>query len=477
MCRSNSSGKTIALGLALLVISTSLWFGDSSAAVEPNSEPVYVWNETGQQRDERLQWWTDARFGMFIHWGIYSVPAHGGANKNSEWVKLFGQIPEDQYQKYFDTFDPDLYDPAAWARAAKRAGMKYVVIITKHHDGFCLWDSKYTKYQATKTAYGKDLLRPMVDAFRKEGIRVGFYYSLIDWHHPQYPIGKVHPRGWYAYEEEDQEKIRQISEMNKTRDMATYAQYIRNQVRELLTQFGPIDLMFMDFSYPDAEGGKGRKQWESEKLLAMVRKLQPHIIVNDRLDLMDVPGGWDFKTPEHRVPTAWVTHGGKRVPWETCHTLGHSWGYYRDEPGWKSSREVLDILISCVSKGGNLLLNIGPTARGTLDGRTEERLREIAQWMKLHKQSIYGCTEAPEQFQAPAGCKLTYNPRARRLYLHLFTWPEEGAMEVDGLAKQIYFARLLNDGSEIMYTDDPVVLKLPSEPPGVAVPVIEVFLR
>lgn len=467
------------IAIYLLFFSSSILVNEVAVAQKPESKFKYVWNETEQQRDERLRWWTEARFGMFIHWGIYATPAHGGKKENSEWVKLFGQIPEEQYQKYFDTFDPNLFDPAAWASAAKQAGMKYVVIVTKHHDGFCLWDSKFTDYKATKTMYGKDLLRPLVDAFRKEGIRIGFYYSLIDWHHPQYPIGKVHPQGWYPFEEKDQQKIRQIEEINKSRDMATYAQYIRNQVRELLTQFGQIDLMFMDFSYPKpaGEGGKGRNEWESEKLLDMVRKLQPQIIVNDRLDLMDVQGGWDFKTPEHRVPEEWVTYNDKRVPWETCHTFGHSWGYSRNEPGWKSSREVLDILISCVSKGGNLLLNIGPTAKGTLDDRTQERLREIADWMKLHKQSIYGCTEAPKEFKEPIGCKLTYNPKTRRLYLHLFTWPKEGKLELSGLANKVYFARLLNDGSEIKYTDDPAVLTLPTQPPSVAVPVIELLLR
>lgn len=466
------------LAVCMLCFGASVFSGETPVShAQSQSESKYVRNETEQERDQRLQWWTEARFGVFLHWGLYAIPAHGGKDKNSEWGKLFGQIPEKQYQTYFDTFNPDLYQPAEWARAAKQAGMKYVVVVTKHHDGFCLWDSKFTDYKAPNTPAGKDLLRPLVDAFRAEGIRVGFYYSLIDWHHPQYPIGTIHPQGWYAFKENNEEKIAPIRELNKGRDMGVYAQFMRDQIRELLTLFGPVDLLFLDWSYPGEEGGKGRKQWESEKLLALVRQLQPQIIVNDRLDLMDVPGGWDFKTPEHRVPAEWVTYQGKRVPWETCTTFGHSWGYFRDEPGWKTSRDVLDILISCVSRGGNLLLNVGPTARGTLCNRTVERLDGVAAWMKLHNQSIYGCTEAPKEFKAPPGCKLTYNLQSRRLYVHLLTWPKEGKLKLDGPAGNVRLARLLSDGSEITHSGDPLVLTLPAQPPSVAVPVIEVLLN
>ena len=467
--------------LQLLACYLLLVSGDRSLAADSKPTSAYVWNETDPQREARLQWWTDARFGLFIHWGLYAIPAHGGQNKNSEWVKLYGQIREEHYQKYFATFNPDLYRPEDWAKAAKQAGMKYVVIVAKHHDGFCLWDSQFTDYKAPNTPYGKDLLRPMVDAFRAAGIRVGLYYSLMDWHHPNYPIDRHHPQGHFRFNEKNEEKkqaqLAQISATNKGRDMYLYARYMRDQVRELLTEFGRIDLMFLDFSFPGKEGGKGRDEWESEKLLALVRQLQPHIIVNDRLDLMDVRGGWDFKTPEHRVPEEWVTYDGKRVPWETCHTFGHSWGYFRDEPDWKSSRNVLDILISCVSRGGNLLFNVGPTARGTLDTRTVERLGDIAEWMRLHQQSIYGCTEAPKQFKAPDGCKLTHNPQSKRIYVHVFNWPKEGKIQFDGFAQSIYFARLLNDGSEINYAGEPVVLTLPARPPPVAVPVIEIGLR
>ncbi|MGD0782619.1 MAG: alpha-L-fucosidase, partial [Candidatus Aminicenantales bacterium] len=226
-----------------------------------------------------MKWWTEARFGMFIHWGLYALPAR------HEWVKNNEHITDAEYRKYFDHFNPDLYDPKAWARAAKAAGMKYFVVTTKHHEGFCLFDSKFTDYKATKTPYGRDLIAPLVAAMREEGLKVGFYYSLLDWHHPEYPVDENHPQaGDAAFRAQAQ-----------GRDVKKYAEYVRNQVRELLTGYGPIDCLFLDFSFPGKDG-KGRNDWESEKLLPMIRELQPNIVVNDRLDMLDVPGGWDFRT-------------------------------------------------------------------------------------------------------------------------------------------------------------------------------------
>ena len=417
-------------------------------------------------------WWTDARFGMFIHWGLYAAAAR------HEWVKHTERITDEDYQPYFDHFNPDLYDPRQWARAAKNAGMKYFVITTKHHEGFCLWDSKHTDYKATNTPYGQDLLKPMVKAFRAEGIRVGFYYSLIDWHHPEFPIDRIHPR-------RDDQAFR---DQQKHRDVRKYAKYMRRQVEELLTQFGPIDCMFFDFSYP-GDDGKGRDDWESEKLLKLVRKLMPNLIVDDRLDLNDVPGGWDFKTPEQFMVREWVTVDGQRVPWETCQTFSGSWGYHRDESTWKSVEQLLVMLIDTVSKGGNLLLNVGPTARGTLDDRALERLQGIGDWMRLHDRSVYGCTQAPETFPKPDNCLLTYNANTNRIYVHVLTWPL-GELHLDGFADRVAYAQLLNDASEIRFVQrgehqtsleaasrNTLTLGLPIPRPSVAVPVIELFMK
>ena len=279
------------------------------------SQTQKIWDETEAQKKERMAWWTDARFGMFIHWGLYALPAR------HEWVKNYEHMTNEEYQKYFDNFNPDLFDPHAWARMAKEAGMKYAVITSKHHEGFCLFDSKYTDYKATNTPYGKDIIRQWVEAFREEGLKVGFYYSLIDWHNPDYTIDKFHP----LHPATDPE----YNQLNQGRDMNKYREYIKNQVKELLTNYGKIDILWLDFSFP-GEHGKGRTDWDSFHLLQMVRQLQPGIIVNDRSDLQDVEGGWDFTTPEQVKVPEWPEYNGKRIPWETCQTFSGSWGYYRD---------------------------------------------------------------------------------------------------------------------------------------------------
>jgi alpha-L-fucosidase len=428
--------------------------------------------ESPKLREDRMQWWLDARFGMFIHWGTYALAAR------HEWVKNYERIPDEVYQKYFQHFGPDLYDPKAWARAARQAGMRYFVITTKHHEGFCLWDTQFTDYKATRTPCGKDLIKPMVEAFRAEGLRVGFYYSLLDWHHPDYPVDGCHPM-------RDNKEFR---EKAKGRDVRKYVDYMENQLRELLTGFGPIDCLFLDFSFPGPDG-KGRKDWQSERLLRLIRELQPNCIINDRLDLLDRPDGWDFRTPEQFMPRSWVSMDGLRVPWETCQTFSGSWGYHRDEATWKSPEQLVVMLIETVSKGGNLLLNVGPTARGTFDGRALERLQAIGDWMRLHSRAIYGCTQAPDGFKKPDNCLLTYNPKTRRLYVHVLVWPM-GKLPLDGFAGKVAYAQLLNDASEVKFSENKgawmaeqqgaengITLELPMLKPNVLVPVVELFLK
>ena len=433
--------------------------------------------ETPAQREARMKWWTDARFGMFIHWGLYALPAR------HEWVKNHEKITDEAYQKYFDRFDPDLYNPREWARAAKNAGMRYIVITSKHHEGFCLWDSKYTDYKAPNTPAGRDLLKPLVEAARAEGLKIGFYYSLLDWHNPNYTVDSCHPM-WGN---------KDFMEKAKNRDFSKYQEYLYNQVKELMTEFGTIDVLFMDFSFPGKDG-KGRNDWQSEKLIKMIRELQPGIIVDDRLDLLDVPGGWDYRTPEQEMPTDWVTVDGKPVPWETCQTFSGSWGYYRDETSWKSVHQLIGMLIETVSKGGNLILNVGPTARGTFDKRAMDRLQGMGEWMKVNNRSIYGCTQAPAEFKTPKDCLLTYNTAAKRLYVHVLSWPID-VLRLEGYAGKVKYAQLLHDASEIRYTEEGaepaaaaaggkgakpanvLTLQLPIAKPDVEIPVIELFLK
>ncbi|HWV66948.1 alpha-L-fucosidase [Chitinophaga sp.] len=429
-----------------------------------NAQEKKIFNETDAQKEQRLAWWVNDRFGMFIHWGLYSMPAR------HEWVKSNEHITDSAYQKYFDLYNPDLYNPREWARQAKAAGMKYAVITTKHHEGFCLFDSRYTDYKATNTAAKRDLIREWVDAFRAEGLKIGFYYSLIDWHHPDYTIDRVHPQR--PADPKDYEKL------NKGRDMEKYRTYLKNQIKELMTNYGKIDILWTDFSFP-GEHGKDHNDWNSLDLIKMIRKLQPGIIINDRLDLGEYEDGGDFATPEQYKVSEWPTRNGKRIHWETCQTFSGSWGYYRDETSWKDNKQLLVLLIESVSKGGNLLLNVGPTSRGTFDARAQERLKGMGEWMQVNGRSIYGCTEAPPQFKRPDNSLLTYNPTTRRLYVHLLDYPLQ-RFELPGMKGKVRYAQLLNDGSEIKMrgTDKgDLALELPVRKPDVEIPVIELVLQ
>jgi alpha-L-fucosidase len=429
--------------------------------------PAQLPKETEAQKTQRMKWWTDARFGMFIHWGLYALPAR------HEWVKNRERITSEQYQKYFEMFNPDMYNPKEWARMAKEAGMKYVVLTAKHHEGFCLWDSKFTDYKSTNTPFGKDIIREYVDAFRAEGLKVGFYYSLIDWHHPDYTIDRNHPQR--------QENDTAYTRLNKGKDMNKYREYMKNQVRELLTNYGEISIIWFDFSFP-GKNGKGHQDWDSENLLKLARSLQPGIIVDDRLDLRDVEGGWDFTTPEQYKVTKWPEVNGKRVAWETCQTFSGSWGYYRDETSWKSPAQLLELLVESVSKGGNLLLNVGPTARGAFDNRAQERLKAMGEWTKYNGRSVYNCTEAPAGFIPPANSILTYNPVTKRLYVHLLAYPM-GSLTLSNMADKVKYVQFLHDASEIRFntgsneTKNDINLQLPVLKPPVEVPVLEVFLK
>lgn len=414
-------------------------------------------------------WFTTDRFGMFVHWGLYSLAAR------HEWVKSREKLSDEQYQVYFDHFDPDRYDPVRWARTAKAAGMRYVVLTTKHHDGFCLWDSALTDYKVTKTPYGRDLLTPFVEACRAEGLKVGFYYSLIDWHHPSFPVDGTHPQ-------RDDEEFKAA---HADRDISDYRRYLHGQVRELLTGFGRVDHLFFDFSYAGRHwwGGKGPDEWDSPGLMQLIRELQPHVLVNDRTGL---PG--DFVTPEQYQPAGPMTKDGKPVVWEACQTLNGSWGYDRDNHDHKSADLVIRMLVDGVSKGGNLLLNVGPTGRGDLDPHTVAVLGELGRWMDLHERSVRGCGPAP--YTAPADCR--YTRRGDRLYLHLFAWPLRH-LHLPGLAGRVRYAQLLNDASEIPRVEiapgqpalntemggqpaGTLTLQLPVQRPDTPVPVIELYL-
>jgi alpha-L-fucosidase len=413
------------------------------------------------------------RLGMFIHFGLYALAGR------HEWVQNRERIAPEDYRKYLEHFDPDLFDAADWARQCKNAGMRYAVLTTKHHEGFCLWDSEYTDYKITNTPFGRDLVREFVDAFRAEGIKIGFYHSLLDWHHPDFTIDGHHPL----------RDAPNVAELNKGRDLARYREYLHNQVRELLTSSGEICYLFYDFSYPEhlqpeIWGNKSDADWGGEALMTMTRELQPRIVINDRLG---IPG--DLVTPEQYQPAEPMRRGRELVPWEACQTINGSWGYYRDNTLFKPPEMLVRMLVDGVSKGGNLLFNIGPTGRGNIDPVSAETLSGLGSWTSVHGRSIYGA--GPSDFTPPPDCR--YTQRGNRLYLHLFAWPFEH-VHLPGLAGLVEYAQLLNDASEIaISTTDPdapahnvsmgglpagtLTLTLPIRQPAVMVPVVELYLK
>lgn len=429
------------------------------------------------------EWFRHDRFGVFIHWGLYAMPAR------SEWVKSNEQMSETKYDKYFRYFNPDLYDPEEWAEKIRKAGAKYVVLTAKHHEGFCLFDSAYTDYKSTNTQAGCDLVRRYVDAFRAAGLKIGFYYSLIDWHHPDFTIDFYHPRRSEA----------DVEELNRKRNMHRYAEYMKRQITELLTGYGKIDILWFDFSYDDRKDpsfkklpGKGKADWEAQELVSLARSLQPWLVIDNRCGIDQ-----DIWTPEQYQVNEWLRHPktGELVTWEACQTLSGSWGYHREESTYKKPEMLIQMLISTVACGGNLLMNIGPTSRGNIDIRAQEALEVYESWMKYNGRSIYGCTMAePELLSTcPNGCRYTQSLDGKRLYIHLFSYPYR-QLEIPGLAGKVDYAQFLHDGSEILCEDDSnwdpayigsrsaqdqklLIFKLPPVKPDVIVPVIEVFLK
>ena len=391
--------------------------------------------------EKRMGWYTDARFGMFIHWGLYAIPARG------EWVRSVERIPKEAYMTYFEEFDPVDYDPKQWAKAAKEAGMKYMVLTAKHHDGFCLFDSQYTDFKSTNTKCGRDLVREYVDAVRAEGLKVGLYFSIIDWYHDDYPHygDKQHPmRDDPAYG-------------NEGRDFDRYLTYMHNQVRELCTNYGKIDILWFDFSYEDQYNVMRGEKWKATELVTMVRQLQPGVIIDNRLEVSGegfgsmwegnpTPYHGDFVSPEQIIPPQGIQDKqGRDLVWEACVTMNNNWGYCEYDRFYKPAPMLIKKLVECVSKGGNMLLNVGPDAKGNIPPQSQAILKEIGAWMKRNSKSIYGCGKAG--MEKPDCGRITRS--GNKLYYHVFE-NSIGPLPLMGLkGEDIDCIRMLATGAEV----------------------------
>jgi len=401
--------------------------------------------QTNTDKDSRMKWFREARFGMFIHWGLYAIPAGkwGDATGHGEWIRDTAKIPLDEYNKFQPQFNPVNFNADEWASLADEAGMKYVVITTKHHDGFGLFKSKLTDWDIGNTPYKRDIMSEIARAYRAKGMRIGWYHSIMDWHHPDY----LPRRPWELAN-------RPVGDANFDR----FFDYLKGQVAELLTNYGQIDVMWFD--------GEWESTWNhkyGQALYDHCRKLQPNVIVNNRVDVgragmngfSDAGYAGDFGTPEQEVPAK----GIPGVDWESCITTNGHWGYNAWDKNFKSGKDLVRLLVDVVSKGGNLLLNVGPKADGSIPEEQIDRLQHVGRWMKTNGEAIYGTTASPFGSLPFGRC----TQKGRTLYLHVFETPTDGKLRLPMLGSKVSKASLLG-GSSLKFTegDEGLIVELGS---------------
>jgi len=430
-------------------------------------------------KDQRMLWWREARFGMFIHWGVYSVPAGSWDGRQiggiGEWIMNRAKIPVADYQKMAKQFNPVNYDPDAWVKMAKDAGMKYIVITSKHHDGFALFETKASKWNVVDaTEYGKDLLKPLAEACKKYGIKLGFYYSQAqDWNNPGGSAArKVTKEGWAnpdsviidAYTKEHN------GHWDPAQEKKTFAQYIDNvavpQVKELLTNYGDVAVLWWDTPTNMTDDAATKLQ----SLLA----LQPAIITNDRLKRPNFPG--DHKTPEQRIPNLKDLDGSD---WETCMTMNGTWGFKSYDHNYKTPETLIRNLLDIASKGGNFLLNVGPTNLGEFPQESIDILAKMGQWMKINGEAVYATKASPWGLFEWGRCTKKETKEGTTLYFSVFEWPADGKLEISNFKNKISSAKLLADGKKLKTSvskDGLLTIGLPSKAPDPIASVIKVIV-
>lgn len=430
-------------------------------------------------KDVRMKWWREARFGMFIHWGVYAqwggvYHGHHQARGGAEWIMNRCKIPVAEYQEKAKSFNPVQYNPDAWVKLAKEAGMKYIVITAKHHDGFALFDSKASKWDITDaTAYGKDLLQPLAAACKKYGVKLGFYYSQAqDWNNPGGSVARKEMReGWPNPDSAavDAYTKQHNGHWDPAQETRSFAQYIDEvavpQVRELMTNYGDVAVLWWDTPTNMTD--------EAALKLQALLKLQPNIITNDRLKRPNFPG--DTKTPEQKIPSLSELDG---KDWETCMTMNGSWGFKSWDDKWKSTETLIQNLADIASKGGNYLLNIGPKDDGTFPPESIERLRQIGNWMKINSEAIYATKASPLAPVSWGRVTRKENTSNTTLYFTVFNWPKDGKLVIPGLKNKVVAAKLLAGGkAKAKSSNGNLVIEVTATAPDPIASVIKVELK
>ena len=429
--------------------------------------------------DERMAWWREARFGLFIHWGVYAVL--GGnydgrpINKAGEWIMNRGKIPVAEYHQVANRFNPVKYDPEAWVKMAKDAGMKYIVITAKHHDGFALFGSKASRWNVVDaTPYGRDLLKPLAEACRKYGMKLGFYYSQAqDWNNPGGAVSrKVTSEGWANPDSARIDAYTAAHDghwdpVQTTESMSSYIDKIAvPQVKELLTNYGDVAVLWWDTP-------TGMTDEYAAKLKSLL-SLQPNIITNDRLKRPDYPG--DYKTPEQKIPNLSDLDG---KDWETCMTMNDTWGFKFSDHNWKTPTTLIHNLVDIASKGGNYLLNVGPTPEGEIPQPSIDALKIVGVWMKTNGEAIYGTKASPLQPLTWGRCTKKMEEDHTVLYLSVFDWPTDGKLTVTGIQGKVRKTTLLAGGKKLdtEKTADGLVIHVPGTAPDAIATVIKVEVK